>query len=355
MNSDSLKTKSNKITSIQALRGIAFLGIASFHCGLSLFGPWSVSIFFVLSGFLMMYSYNNRSLECSLKNSFAFSLHKIKKLYPLYLLTSLAMVILEKETSIKILALNTFLLQSWVPDSNINYSLNGVAWFYSDMLFLYLMFPLVRKAIKGYKEKKSAIIVLSGIVVLLSVITVSARYIGAKNTSLQTICTWIEYVCPITRLGDFVVGCNLCYIFINSKNNLSTAQATVWEIVAVIATLVSQVVYYLNSKNEVIDYMAYLYLPIAILCVYLFTIKRGLITKICSNKLLIYIGNLSGHAFLIHRPAAEYLYSFVKIESIPHRIYDVIIFTVSIIITVLFAALYLKIESVIKHNKKNSA
>ena len=55
-----------KIESLQAVRGIAFLGIFLKHTGISLFcalGDWGVSIFFVLSGFLMSVRYNGAELR----------------------------------------------------------------------------------------------------------------------------------------------------------------------------------------------------------------------------------------------------------------------------------------------------
>lgn len=348
LSSDFIKQKSNKITSLQTLRGIAFLGIASFHCGLSLFGPLSVSIFFVMSGFLMMYSYMNKPIECSLKNNVIFSLRKIKKLYPLYLITTLAMVIIHKSFSLKILAIDLLLVQSWIPNPDVYYSLNGVAWFFSDMLFIYMMFPLIKKGINKYKEKKNAVIVLIGIILALSSVTVLSRIIGEKYASTSTVCTWIEYVFPVTRLGDFAAGCNLGYIFVNSKNNYSKFKASVLELVAVFATCISQIVYYINAKAEISDHMSYINLPVAILCVYLFTVNGGIFTKACSNKLLVFIGNLSGQAFLIHRPIADLLYNIIKINGISHRIYDIIVFSISILITVAISVIYTKTEKAIK-------
>ncbi len=62
---------SKKITSLQCLRGIAFLGIFFQHCGIGLWGTQGVSVFLVLSGFLMVYTYYSREEELphNLKNA----------------------------------------------------------------------------------------------------------------------------------------------------------------------------------------------------------------------------------------------------------------------------------------------
>ena len=58
-----------KIDSLQALRAIAFFGIFISHCGLIDFGKLGVSVFFIMSGFLMFYNYEDKTLDNLLKKS----------------------------------------------------------------------------------------------------------------------------------------------------------------------------------------------------------------------------------------------------------------------------------------------
>ena len=84
------KTGGKYIPSLQALRGIAFLGVFLRHSGVLTRGAMTISVFFILSGFLTAYhSSGGRPLDCSLSGCLRFSLRRIRKLYPLYMLTLL--------------------------------------------------------------------------------------------------------------------------------------------------------------------------------------------------------------------------------------------------------------------------
>ena len=55
-----MNNKRESLKMLDALRGVTFLGVFMFHTELNVFrtlGGWGVSVFFVLSGFLMVYSY----------------------------------------------------------------------------------------------------------------------------------------------------------------------------------------------------------------------------------------------------------------------------------------------------------
>ena len=84
-----------RIESLQALRTLAFLGIFFVHSGF--FISWSnlgVSVFYVMSGFLMIYTYGERAFDITIKNNLVFSVNKIKKLYPLHIITMICAAIL---------------------------------------------------------------------------------------------------------------------------------------------------------------------------------------------------------------------------------------------------------------------
>lgn len=160
-----MNSENGRIKSLQGLRTLAFFGIFTSHTGLTQLGAWGVSVFFVLSGFLMAYVYYERNLDCSLKRSVSFSIRKIKRLYPLHILMMLAALLLElvplfKHFSARSVILllskigfNAALLQGWLPTQSMYYSLNAVSWFLSTCLLLYAAFPCILNRLRTIDNK----------------------------------------------------------------------------------------------------------------------------------------------------------------------------------------------------------
>lgn len=81
-----MKKSKNYIGSLQVLRALGFLAIFSAHAGITRLGAFGVSLFFVLSGFVLAYSYNNEKKVTGTRNVIVYVLNKIKRLYPLHVL-----------------------------------------------------------------------------------------------------------------------------------------------------------------------------------------------------------------------------------------------------------------------------
>lgn len=331
----------NRINSLQVVRAFAFLGIFASHSNITIFSPggaWGVSVFLILSGFLMIYSYydTDRIDSDGVIYSIKFGINKIKKLYPLHIVTMLLAMpyliidCLEHSGMNSVLdsviktVTNTFLIQSWFPSIDIYFSLNAVSWYLSVSLFLYIMFPFILSRIREYKGIKTAIIVIIITYVIQLVMSFCSYLIQINIIHNDRFIHWFAYIFPLSRLEDFVIGCNLGYVFIKVKkdNGISDRRYT-WMEFGIIAVIAIQMIAYvlfvsIPAKTEPSVSaenwwgVASMWTLSSCALVFLFAFNKGNISRILTNKALLFIGNLSANAFLIHQIVYRYLNTFER-------------------------------------------
>lgn len=215
-----------RIDSLQVVRAIAFSALFVYHairtfpgsCRVYHYistgpGPWGVSVFFVLSGFLMTYSYWDRQPGRTPAGMAGFALKKIRKLYPLHLIMLCVGVVYALRQGAnpanlqKYLAKTIPLLQTWF---SVGYqAINTVAWYLSVSLFLYFIFPLILPAAKRGTVKESA-----GKIIAVYLVQVAAGYCVPLYTGFEV--KWITYCHPLYRMGDFIIGALTAAFFIKT-------------------------------------------------------------------------------------------------------------------------------------------
>lgn len=317
MNENTLK---NRIRSLQGMRAILFLGVLSFHCGIGNQGAWCVSVFFILSGFVYSYHYlfDGINLETNFKSRVEFTLTKIMKLYPMHcvmMIAKLLLMIIKGAGIAYIISLyetiipNIFLIQSWYPDSRYYFSYNGASWYLSTTLFLYFMFPIILKRLRKFGSKKVLCYLGSVIVVQLSV----AIYLMYTPHPLQignNFRKWVTYICPIYRLGDFIIGCCLGYFYIHRKKNQeSLIRGTVKECGAIVFGIIQIFIYTILQSNSKWDSVRYsiLFIPSSMLIVYFLAEDNGGVSWVLSRKWIVKLGELSAGMYITHQVIIGYI------------------------------------------------
>lgn len=230
----------------------------------------------------MMYRYEDKKIDITIKNNFTFSINKIKKLYPLSILTMLFAIVLyillngtTVETInklIKLIVLNITLLQTWVPSSVINTSLNGVAWYLSVTMFLYFVFPYLHGYINKRKICKLSIISLLILVLEIVMCIPFVKYFGSKSEEY----VWFMYCFPVFRLGDFFIGCVLEKIYFSKNTNkIDSFKVSILEIISLILTVIIIFLSKIDFSNIIliaINNRTTLYIPLAVIWTYAFLI-----------------------------------------------------------------------------------
>lgn len=358
----------NKIESLQVLRAIAFVSIFLSHCEIGT-GSIGVSIFFVLSGFLLVYKYYDHSPNCSIKSCLSFSYSHIKKIYPLHILMSLValpfLIISARAVTMgsgtvvyifKRLFVNILLIQSWFPRVNIRYSLNNLSWYLSVSAFLYFVFPVFLHILKKKNTIKRCvlwIIVLFLIQIFLGTLISRSLYDGTKETF--EIVKGLTYSFPLYRTFDFFIGGFLGGIYLILMKNRYVIKQDLCNAFE-IATVSFFVLDYLTMLVllNVLKYqlpwwaISVVHVPMSVFLVMSFALNRGIITRRINTEWLISLGNLSPYLYLVHELIAKYI--GISIWKIFHVVYTefpacIFVAVLAFPVSVLFCLIWKKINN----------
>jgi peptidoglycan/LPS O-acetylase OafA/YrhL len=271
-----------------------------FHEGYS-----GVSFFFVLSGFILCYTYQNLIAGKTISSK-KYILLRLSRIYPLHFFTALPFIfyLLYKQTPdyITSIALNITLLQSWIPISKYYFSLNAISWSLSVELFFYTSFIFLAQAhTKTLIKIASTWLIIIGITAAAMIYTSNGSW--AENGELK-ISHWLFYINPVVRLLDFIVGMLIYRLTFVKKKRGST---TLNEIASVLLLLIGMYVFSTYNFPEVLRAQL-LYLPLISYVIYSFSSGNGLISKCLKGKNIVLLGEASFSLYMIHQPIITVAY-----------------------------------------------
>ena len=272
-------------------------------------GYIGVSFFFILSGFIIAYNYQDSILEKKGTVS-AFYKKRFARIYPLHILTFILTlpyaynVFVENIYSGIAKALtNLTLTQSFILDREYFFSFNAPSWSISDEMFFYCLFPiLILKIPSLNRVKKYAVL---SFVILFPLISffVPESYHRA-----------IFYINPLFRLVDFVIGIILFNIFrqMSAKKYSAKWNFNIIEISVIILFLAFFSFH--QYIPQAAKYSFYYWIPMSLI-VLVFAHQKGIISRLLSNKIFIHLGKLSFGFYLYHQIILKYIIFF------NHKIY----------------------------------
>lgn len=215
-------SKNPQLAALTGLRFFAALAALLHHCEDKLsipkvnwpLGNFAVCFFFVLSGFILAYAYQNRLNNGS--DVRRFWVGRFARIWPLHCFCALLWLIcvsgwvgdIDSQRMGKIVV-NLALLQSWVPDYRWGFSLNAVSWSISDELFFYATFPLLFIGNGRYFGRCYVLITLG---------TVAALGLAQLLFQAGWHPDWLNYralvhLNPALRLLEFATGVGLGILF----------------------------------------------------------------------------------------------------------------------------------------------
>lgn len=175
-----------------------------------------MSLFFVLSGFVIMHSHYSDSFKTT-KQKWNFWVNRFKKIYPAYIIilsfyipSMITLIInLDQACIFKLycVLMQIFLLNCWAG-CGVYKLFNMPSWYLSTLAWLWFCFPFMQSTLKDLFEQRTWIKIL-GINVIS---TVAIFYFSEYN--IFTICTL-----PALRIGEFIIGCGAACYLERSMNN----------------------------------------------------------------------------------------------------------------------------------------
>jgi len=217
------------IKSIQILRAIAALSVVYRHCTIAgdykfpSFGTFGVDIFFVISGFIIAYIVS--------KNTDGFLLKRIIRIWPLYILATIAMTLtvvlfptLVQSTTISLQGFIKSILFIPGPE-NRGLPILGQGWTLNFEMFFYVSIAL---CIVFIKNRKYIVIVCAGLLILFLIIL-----------HLVNINSYILTVYKNGLIPEFIFGILLYYAYCFYQNSKYNKAGIITVIVLIIIAVMS--------------------------------------------------------------------------------------------------------------------
>ena len=187
-------------------------------------GYCGVTLFFVLSGFVLALNYFDVMRRPNASGTFQYFVARFARVYPLYVLILFFFVVRQHALGLGIDGWwrNALAIQAWDPNLEHAYAFDPPAWSISVEFFLYACFPLVVPLIARLKSPRSLLIaagaVVAGMVALAGWFVINGVPIFPWDGSSAH--RWL-YRTPLTRLGDFVLGILAARLYLQTRDRES--------------------------------------------------------------------------------------------------------------------------------------
>ncbi|RJF56129.1 acyltransferase [Serratia inhibens] len=189
-------------------------------------GWLGVSYFFILSGFIMVWSARDNDTVGD------FYLRRFAKIYPMHCLTwAIAFVIGAMSIyQYKLWASNLFLLNTWVDDVRYFFVGNRPSWSLCIEAMFYLSFPFLFRIMKAIPEKFD----LLGLTVVTAASLLVQTYIYLwvepnqmmKAFPISQQHFWVSYIFPPSRIFEFLAGMFAARLLMNGRALVLTKTAS---------------------------------------------------------------------------------------------------------------------------------
>lgn len=263
-------------------------------------GRLGVSFFFILSGFILAYNYQEALIKGQ-KTRYDFYLARFARIYPLHVLCFFLWIpVAYKEIFQTPLAslfnafANLTLTQSFIPIESVYFSFNLPSWSISDEMFFYLMFPFIIGAFQFFNRFKTSLLYMGGSILFLGLMLIVIPSTYYHN---------FFYISPVFRITDFIIGIALYNLYVIAKKRYESISA-IWEYLSIAIFILFFA--FRSFVPGVFRFSIYYWIPMSLI-VFSFAFQKGMFSRILSNKLLVLCGEISFGFYMFHYVILRYL------------------------------------------------
>ncbi|MGC7102897.1 acyltransferase family protein [Amycolatopsis lurida] len=309
-----VSVSSERLQSLAGLRFVAACLVFVVHLQISPMlasvGFMAVSFFFVLSGFVMMWSMTAEGAEYDVRS---FLRRRFWKIFPNYFaawVLVLAILLLVPISAVPgvlpagppavgpALA-NLLTLHSWVPFADYMHSVNPVSWSISSEAFFYLLFPVLAPVVLRLRARylvsmMVVAVVVAWIVPLLS-LAISPSIETGNGPVPSLVQYWFSYYLPLSRLPEFIIGMVLARLV---RNGFKPRVGVVFPAALAFLSLVVSSVFLPLS----FVFVAATLVPIVLVVIGAVSMDVRNVRSVWSSKPMVFLGNISYAFYLVHYP-----------------------------------------------------
>lgn len=276
-------------------------------------GYSGVTVFFVLSGFVIAFRYLEQFRRPSRQIFWNYVVARFARIYPSYIVVLILVGLLFGFPDFWVTLSHFLVIQTWSGNSDVAYALNGPGWSVGVEFFLYLIFPIL--AIWLTRKFKYVWLGFTIAFLVVSIVTfyfsTGDRLILSENDP-NSPWRWI-YRNPIFRIGDFLQGMMIAVLLANgriaNKSRRFAAScgglAIVWILVAMSNA---------GTIGSAVSMDLLYSVPTSLLIYSLVAPADHLVKRILSSSTFVWLGEISFAVYLVHVPLGSKIKQFVKVE-----------------------------------------
>jgi peptidoglycan/LPS O-acetylase OafA/YrhL len=309
-----------------------------------------------LSGFCMAIGYNEIFSTFSIKKYINFLKKRLLKLYPLYVLSGLVILLILDIPRDGIQAVYSFIvcylpmLQTWGIIKLIPSGI-GVGWFISAIFFCYILTPFILTFLNKIKNIRFHILFC---IINYLILFIFSLYLAIHNDMQNE----FLYRFPVIRIFEYMIGIDfgLIYIKILKEKMNGNISYTIKSIIDMFFVLLFIFCIY-GLPNNLLTRHSFAMPLFCCFMLYLCYEKRSIFYDFLNSKFCIFIGNISYECFLIHYIVLELLNPYY--QKYIYTKHDLLLLFLSLlIISILLSYIYRviqdRISQIFTTNKKNA-